>query len=107
MKERLLYSGDRVDVLFKGRAFVVAAEVKTDDAPHEEIVRGIFQCVKYEAVLQAELVAVSKLPRARAILIVGRRLTLEEQTLARRLNVVFTHVKLPALPSARRIGEHP
>ena len=51
-EEYLLLSGDKVDVYFAKAA--VAVEVKTVNARSEEIRRGIFQCIKYRAVLQAE-----------------------------------------------------
>lgn len=49
-----MYSGDRVDVVFTSGHRRVAVEVKTAGAPPAELVRGMFQCVKYSAVLQAE-----------------------------------------------------
>jgi hypothetical protein len=52
--EARLYSGDSLDVLFESARQRVAVEVKTRSAPYSELVRGLFQCVKYEAVLNAE-----------------------------------------------------
>ena len=52
--EARLQSGDSVDVLFGDSRRRTAVEVKGRSAPHSEIVRGFFQCVKYEAVLNAE-----------------------------------------------------
>jgi hypothetical protein len=51
--EYLLPSGDRLDVHFKSGKRVWAVEVKTADANTVEIRRGLFQCVKYDAVLRA------------------------------------------------------
>lgn len=52
--EAPLYSGDSVDVLFKDSRQRTAVEVKGRSAFRSDIVRGLFQCVKYEAVLNAE-----------------------------------------------------
>lgn len=51
--EYLLPSADRVDVLYRGAATVVALEVKSLDSNEADLSRGIFQCVKYRAVLAA------------------------------------------------------
>ncbi len=48
-----LPSGDSVDVLFGEQDEWVAAEVKSKLSPEADIVRGIFQCVKYRAVIEA------------------------------------------------------
>ena len=52
--EAPLYSGDLLDVLFEDSRQRTAVEVKGRSAPRSDIVRGLFQCVKYEAVLNAE-----------------------------------------------------
>ena len=48
-----LDSGDRVDVVYFGRDLTVAIEVKSKDSDDSDIKRGVFQCIKYRAVLQA------------------------------------------------------
>jgi hypothetical protein len=48
-----LPSGDSIDVLFDRKDRIVAVEVKPASAPIHDITRGLFQCVKYRAVLQA------------------------------------------------------
>ena len=52
--EAPLYSGDSLDVLFKDSRQRTAVEIKGRSASRSDIVRGLFQCVKYEAVLNAE-----------------------------------------------------
>ena len=47
-EEKWLWSGDKVDVYFKGAA--VAVEVKAGNAAPGELHRGVFQCIKYMAV---------------------------------------------------------
>ena len=53
-----LLSGDRLDVYFecKGNKHI-AIEVKPSSSPEYDITRGIFQCVKYQAVMDAARVA--------------------------------------------------
>lgn len=50
-----LPSGDRVDVIYnlKRKNIIIAIEVKSRDSNEADIKRGIYQCVKYHAVLGA------------------------------------------------------
>ncbi|MXV76291.1 hypothetical protein F4Z99_18715 [Candidatus Poribacteria bacterium] len=52
-KEFELPSGDRVDVLFKSKRYCFAVEVKARISNDADLLRGIFQCVKYREVLKA------------------------------------------------------
>ncbi len=64
-----LPSGDSLDVLFLKGDCWTAAEVKSKKSLHADILRGMFQCVKYRAVIEA-FQAVQNLPQsARVILI--------------------------------------
>lgn len=52
--EHVLPSGDRLDVCFELKnGDCMAVEVKPSTSPDEDITRGIFQCVKYKAVMDA------------------------------------------------------
>lgn len=51
--EHCLPSADKVDVLFTTPSRMVAVEVKSRVSSFADIVRGIFQCVKYRALLDA------------------------------------------------------
>ncbi|MBD2454687.1 hypothetical protein H6G80_11400 [Nostoc sp. FACHB-87] len=51
--EYSLPSGDTVDVLFQLEQEWVAVEVKSRISDDSDIVRGLFQCVKYQAVIEA------------------------------------------------------
>lgn len=64
-----LPSGDFLDVSFKYKKSWVAVEVKSKVSDQADIVRGIFQCVKYQAVLDAVLLSESKTQDANAILV--------------------------------------
>lgn len=46
-------SGDCVDVLFQSKGEWVGVEVKAANAPIPDVARGLFQCVKYLALLEA------------------------------------------------------
>lgn len=67
--EYLLPSGDCLDVSFSGKKIWVAAEVKSSVSAEGDIVRGLFQCVKYRAVMEAVLLTESRPPNARALLV--------------------------------------
>ena len=47
-------SGGKVDVVFISEDLIVAIEVKSIRSGTDDIERGLFQCVKYKAVLEAE-----------------------------------------------------
>ena len=49
-----LRSGDRVDVVLYGESETIAIEVKSRDSNWADLQRGIYQCVKYKAVLRAQ-----------------------------------------------------
>lgn len=67
--EEKLPSGDAVDVLFKSEKVWVVIEVKSAISSDADIVRGLFQCVKYRAVVEAMLIS-QALPQAVTVLLV-------------------------------------
>lgn len=48
-----LPSGDSVDVVFRWSKNIIAVEVKSSRSDEADLRRGLFQCVKYQAVLDA------------------------------------------------------
>jgi hypothetical protein len=66
--EYCLPSGDRIDVLFEPSSEAVGVEVKAAVSDTANITRGLFQCIKYRAVLEAYLSSRGQRPSARAIL---------------------------------------
>lgn len=53
--EKILLSGDKLDVWFEtDNGNQIAVEVKPSTSPDHDILRGIFQCVKYKAVMNAQ-----------------------------------------------------
>ena len=69
--ETNLRSGDSLDVLFSDNNRRLAVEVKAASAPVGEIIRGLFQCVKYEAVLDAEARVTGSRADCEAVLALG------------------------------------
>lgn len=71
--EFCLPSGDSVDVMFQWRAEYVAVEIKSVISDVSDIQRGLYQCVKYRAVLEAMLGVLGKPKNVRALLVLGGR----------------------------------
>ena len=69
--EARLRSGDSLDVLFSDRHRRLAVEVKGASASVGEVIRGLFQCVKYEAVLDAEVRVTGSRANCEAVLALG------------------------------------
>lgn len=91
--EWLFASNDRVDVLFEHSDGCIAVEVKAAEAADAELERGIYQCVKYQALLRAELKAQGKIPNGLAILVIERHLPVILQQLADLLGVRVIRVQ--------------
>jgi hypothetical protein len=70
--ETPLPSGDRLDVLFDTPKRQVAVEVKSRISNEVDLTRGLFQCVKYLAVMKAERGFEGKQHSIDVILVVGR-----------------------------------
>ena len=62
-------SSDTVDVLFSGKRQYVAVEVKSRISSEFDILRGIFQCVKYQALLDATVAVEQKSVDTRTMLV--------------------------------------
>jgi hypothetical protein len=82
-----LESGDSLDAYLQNAHTRLAIEVKASNAPDSEVFRGIFQCVKYRATLQAMQLADSLVPNANAVLLITRNTSAEAKRLAKRLSV--------------------
>jgi hypothetical protein len=85
--EWIFASADRADVFFADSLGCVAVEVKAINANDADLERGIYQCVKYRALLRAELKAQGKIPNGAAILVSERQLPLKLRNLAELLQV--------------------
>jgi len=73
--EHAFPSQDKCDVLFRRGHCWYIVEVKPSGAPEEDVLRGLFQCVKYQALAEAEQ-KVSKAPEhsVRTVLALGGKL---------------------------------
>lgn len=72
--EHVLPSGDKLDVLFRVRRDWIAVEVKSRISDDADLTRGMFQCVKYKAVLEAYLLSIGKAANVRILLATSRDL---------------------------------
>jgi hypothetical protein len=66
-----LPSGDCIDVSFDNGREWIGVEVKSHLSPVDDVLRGLYQCVKYRAVMEAVQVAENKPRAARSILVLG------------------------------------
>jgi hypothetical protein len=86
-------SGDAVDVLFTTRTHVIAVEVKSRLSSDADLLRGIFQCVKYRALLDAITTIEQRELATRALLAIEGSLPKSLRTIATTLGVpVFEHL---------------
>lgn len=83
-----LRSGDRVDVCYYAKKKIVAIEVKSRDSNCADLCRGIYQCIKYKAVLRAQ-----ENRSIRSLLVTECKLTDDLRKLADRLGV--RHLVVP------------
>ena len=86
-EEQWLWSGDEVDVYFGGVA--VAVEVKAGNAARGELHRGVFQCIKYKAVLEAQQISEGEVPTGDCRLAIGGRLPDDLRGLCERLGLRY------------------
>lgn len=72
--EYRLPSADRLDVLFLHGAQRIGVEVKSDISDAGDVLRGLFQCVKYRVLIEAEQVAQGEAPNSRVVLVLQGQL---------------------------------
>lgn len=86
--EFVLPSGDRIDVYFvRKNGDRVAVEVKPKSSPYEDMMRGIFQCVKYKAVMEAVRTVECGSFNVSTILVLGGSLSNQNKEIASELGV--------------------
>ncbi len=91
--EHNLPSGDKIDVFFENKNEHIGVEVKSARSNSEDITRGIYQCIKYQAVLEARQVADRKPRNVRTILALGCDLPVELVPLKNLLAVNVKKIK--------------
>lgn len=82
-----LPSGDRVDVLFRYGERLIAVEVKPENAPASDVTRGLFQCIKYQVVLEADQSLREVRHGVSTLLAIGGKLTADQVGLGNALDV--------------------
>ncbi|MBV7541951.1 hypothetical protein [Acidovorax sp. sic0104] len=85
-----LLSGDRLDVFYRSQTRWVGVEVKSIRSGDDDLERGIYQCVKYAAVMGAQAAANesdSAEVQITAILVVQKQLSDDLEALAMKLGV--------------------
>ena len=93
--ECYLPSGDSLDVSFSNSAEWVAAEVKSSISSETDIVRGLYQCVKYQAVMQAVEASENRPRNARAVLVLESKIPRQLVALKNILGVtVYDDIRL-------------
>lgn len=100
--EHQFRSGDTVDVLLASGLRGIAVEVKSADADGDEQVRGVYQCVKYQALLRATQRVRGFPPTGRAVLVLGGKPSVEARETAKALDIrIIAPVVVPKPPSRR------
>jgi hypothetical protein len=66
--EYCLPSADTVDVLFREKSQKIGVEAKSIISDTADILRGLFQCVKYKHLIEAEQIVLDEIPNSRIIL---------------------------------------
>lgn len=88
--EHILPSGDRLDVYFElSDGTHVAIEIKPSISPDQDIIRGIFQCVKYYAVMDALRTIECADYEIKVALVSACALSLQNKILAEELKVKY------------------
>jgi hypothetical protein len=96
--EQIMLSGDRMDVFFEMPQEWVCVEIKAKHSGEADILRGIFQCVKYKAVLEAQrhYLSSAKFPDVRVLLVLANELPKGLQRVKQFLGVeVISNIAVP------------
>jgi hypothetical protein len=93
-REYVLPSADKIDVLFRDGPWDVAIEVKASNANDDDLLRGIYQCIKYRELLRAMSRVKGEIPQVRAVLVTERDLPAQHQRIAKTLMVEWIKVRL-------------
>ncbi|WP_313400030.1 hypothetical protein [Stenotrophomonas sp.] len=94
--EHCISSGDRLDAYFDNGRLRLAVEVKASNACDDELMRGVYQCIKYRAVLRAEQHALRRSPNGDAVLVSTKVPGKKVRALMKRLLVGFVLAPMEA-----------
>lgn len=95
--EHKLLSGDKLDVYFECQRKRnetleknhIAVEVKPASSPDDDVLRGIFQCVKYQVVMDAMRVVDNDNYENSVLLVLGGPISKENRLIANDLNIEY------------------
>ena len=88
--EHILLSGDRLDVYFElGDGSKVAVEIKPSTSSDADVMRGLYQCVKYKTILDAEDKVHGNKTNNFAILVIGGELSSENRKVQETLGITI------------------
>jgi hypothetical protein len=94
--EVFLPSDDRMDILFEDANRLIVIEVKPDFVDESEFTRGIYQCVKYAALLKAREVDLGSQRAIESRMACSRAPTTSESVRSELLQIECYHVKMTA-----------
>lgn len=97
--EYALPSADKIDVVFHDRGMQIGIEVKSNISDTPDILRGLFQCVKYQHLLEAEQVVNGEIPNSRVILVLQSQLPHELLSVQHMLGIEIVEGIEPILTS--------
>lgn len=87
--ERILLSADRLDVWFRQYdGTCIAVEVKSSISTDADVMRGLYQCVKYKAIMDAENTVHGDRHTNKAILVLGGSLSEENRYVRDKLGII-------------------
>ncbi|MCA9731737.1 hypothetical protein KC799_06395 [candidate division KSB1 bacterium] len=86
-------SKDKIDVLFKGKFNWIGIEVKSKKSSPEDVLRGIFQVIKYQSLLKAEQIIEGIEPEYRCVLALEGEIPKELIPIANQLKVEVIEVR--------------
>lgn len=97
-QEYALPSGDFVDVLFEHRGELIGVEVKPASSGDADITRGLYQCVKYQAVMEAVQASTGRKKNVRTVLLLQGKFPRLLVGLKNILGIeVISQVKIPEI----------
>ena len=86
-KEYRLGSGDKVDVVFESEHRIIGVEVKPYHSNETEIERGIYQCIKYQAVLEAQEKLQNTPRQVHTVLVIQKKMSKDNAHITKTLGV--------------------
>jgi hypothetical protein len=86
-QEYLFWSLDRLDILFQTDKEWIGVEVKPSSASDQELQKGMYQVMKYRALIDATLLAEGAIQSCRCVLVIGGALPSSLRPLANRFQI--------------------